>query len=325
MTKVELEMLETATLALRGDQDRDGWEAQALARIGLWRTQAERGVPGALAELGVAVRAALLGAQAEGAAVAVAELPGRTVDPPDGTRGLRLSEERLGGTLAYVLQRAPRMLEAVLREAVRAGADEVRAGKATRRTASQQVLDRLLRQGVNGFRDSAGRNWSLTSYTEMAVRAEVQARALDAGDATIRALGLTQVIVSDSPRECDICRPFEGQVLTLDGSGSGSLADARARGYQHPNCTHSHSAYIPGVTKREKPKHDPDGYEAKQQQRYMERKIREWKRAEVLALDPAAQAAAKAKVRTWQAALRKHVSDNDLKRLPGRESITRAV
>lgn len=336
-------MLETAALALRGDQDRDGWEARALAAIRRWRTQAEAGVPGATDALMGAVRAALAGSAAEGAAQALAELPGRTVDPPPGERGLRLSEDRLGVQLASTLQQAPRMLEQVLREAVRAGVDEVRAGKATRRNATQQVLNRLVRNGITGFRDSAGRNWSLTSYAEMAVRTETQARALAAGDASIRAAGLDLVVVSDSPRECDICRPFEGQVLSLNGDTGTvtrtdeltgqpvkvkiytTLADARARGYQHPNCTHSHSAFIPGVTKRRPADSNPDGYAAKEHQRYLERKIREWKRMEVTSLDPAAQAAAKAKVRDWQAALRKHVKDNDLKRLPGRESIKTAV
>lgn len=449
----ELKLLESAALALRGDQTRADWEATSLARIRLWRTQADKLVAGAAAKLAVAVREALLGAQKEGAAVALADIPGRTVDPPDGERGLRLSQDRLGAQLAATLQQTPRLLEAVLREAVRAGVDEVRAGRVTRPQASQQVFNRLALQGITGFRDKAGRNWSLSSYCEMAVRTETQARALAAGDATIKELGLTQVVVSDSPRECDICRPFEGQVLTLaEGSredpvvalvspdvlrkalsptqhlpnmrearelglsedddwdaflaysshpdnqadprerieyyrakiragekvnpikvnppfgGRGkantmdghhraaafleenqpapiqqtdgknpsfidkyvedgmpkalmTLADARAKGFQHPNCTHSYSAYIPGVTKLDKPKANPDGYEQKQRQREMERKVREWKRREALALDPAAKAAARDKVKGWQGQLRKHVAAHDLKRQSGREQL----
>jgi hypothetical protein len=317
----ELKLLESAALALRGDQTAAEWEAASLARIRLWRTQADRLVAGAAAKLAVAVRAALAGAQAEGAAVALADIPGRTVDPPDGERGLRLSQDRLGAQLAATLQQTPRLLEAVLREAVRAGVDEVRAGRVTRPQASQQVFNRLALQGITGFRDKAGRNWSLSSYCEMAVRTETQARALAAGDASIRALGLTQVVVSDSPRECDICRPFEGEVLLLDGSGPGTLADARAKGFQHPNCTHSYSAYIPGTTKLTPAKANPEGYEQKQRQREMERHVREWKRREALALDPAAKAAARDKVKAWQGQLRKHVAAHDLKRQSGREQL----
>lgn len=325
LSQLELDMLESAALALRGDQSAADWERTALARIRLWRTQAERGVAGALAELGVAVRTALLGAQREGAKVALVDLPGQAASEPLDRRGLRLSEKKLGKELAAALQAAPRLLEATLREAVRAGVGEVLDGKATRRIGSQQVLDKLIAQGITGFRDSAGRNWSLTSYTEMAVRTEVQARALAAGDASIKAAGLDQVVVSDSPRECELCRPWEGKVLDLEGTGSNTLAAARSAGFQHPNCTHSYSGYIPGITKVDKPKANPDGYEDKQRQRALERQVRSAKRAEALALDPAKAAAAKARVRDRQAKLRAHVKDKGLKRQPGRESVTRAI
>lgn len=325
LARHELELLESAALALRGDQTAADWEATSLARIRLWRAQAEAGVAGALAELRRAVRTALLGAQREGAATALVDLPGEPAAQPQGMRGVLLSERRLGAQLAAALQAAPRLLEATLREAVRAGVDDVRAGKVTRRTGSQQVLNKLVAQGITGFRDSAGRNWSLSTYTEMAVRTETQARALAAGDVALRAVGLTQVIVSDSPRECPLCRPFEGKVLELDGDGPDSLAAARAAGFQHPNCTHSYSGYQPGITKLEPAQANPDGYEAKQRQRALERQVRSAKRAEALALDPAVRTAAKARVRDRQAQLRQHVKDKGLKRQPGRESITRAV
>lgn len=321
----ELELLESAALALRGDQTAPDWEAISLQRIRMWRAQAEAGVAGAMQELRKALRVALLGAQREGAATALVDLPGEPAAQPQGMRGVLLSERRLGAQLAAALQSAPRLLEATLREAVRAGVDEVRAGNLPRRAASQRVLDKLVAQGVTGFRDKAGRNWSLSSYTEMAVRTETQARALASGDIALRSVGLTQVIVSDSPRECPLCRPYEGKVLDLDGSGSGTLAEARSNGFQHPNCTHSYSGYQPGITKLEKPKANPDGYEAKQRQRALERQVRSAKRAEALALDPAAKAAAKARVRDRQAQLRTHVKDKGLKRQPGRESISKAV
>lgn len=328
LARHELELLESAAQALRGDQTVAGWEATSLQRIRMWRAQAEAAVPGAMTELRKALRVALLGAQREGIATALVDLPGEPAAVPQGMRGVLLSERRLGAQLATALQSAPRLLEATLREAVRAGVDEVRAGKLPRRAASQRVLDKLVAQGVTGFRDSAGRNWSLSSYTEMAVRTETQARALEAGDVAIRAVGITQVIVSDSPRECPLCRPFEGKVLEMDGDGVDgpeTLTSARAKGFQHPNCTHSYSAYQPGITKLEPAKANPDGYEAKQRQRALERQVRSAKRSEALALDPAAKAQARARVRDRQAQLRQHVKDEGLKRQPGRESVTRAV
>lgn len=349
MSQVELDQLEAVAKVLRGDQTDPQWAATALARIAAWRAQAERGVAGARQELGKAVRVALLGAQTDGAAAALADLPGTPAAAPLQPRGIHLSEQRLGKTLAAALQHVPHILEQHLREAVRASVAQVHAEGTTltRRAGSQQVLDKLVKQGITGFRDKAGRNWSLSSYTEMAVRTELQTAALEAGDHELREVGLDLIVVSDSPRECPVCAPYEGGVLSLDGppgqppetvtraSEVGgapvqvrvltSLATARAAGFQHPNCTHSYSGFVPGATELEPADTNPDGYEEKQHQRHLERKVREWKRAEVLALDPAAQQRAAAKVRDWQAALRQHVKSNGLKRQPGRESITRAV
>lgn len=325
LTAYELALMESAAATLRGDQSRPEWATTALARITQWRRAAEAGVPGALRELADAVRVALAGAAEAGATEALVDLPGLPSVPPAGVPGVTLAVARLGEQLAAALQQTPRLMEVVLREAVAAGVADVRAGTATRRQGSQQVLDRLVRQGVTGYRDSAGRNWSLTSYTEMAVRTETQAAALDAGETRIRDLGLDSVLVSDSPRECPLCRPFEGKVLKLDGAGPGTLAHARAQGFQHPNCTHAFSGYIPGVSKPGEATANPDGYEEKQHQRYLERKVREWKRMEAVSLDPARQAVARAKVREWQTQLRDYVKANGLKRQPGRESITKAV
>jgi len=91
------------------------------------------------------------------------------------------------------------------------------------------------------------------------------------------------------------------------------------------DCTHSIRAYLPGATRTASTKTDPAGYEAKQKQRYMERKVREWKRREALALDDAASVRARGKVREWQAALREHVDRHDLKRLRYREQINLAT
>lgn len=332
------------TLAAGGDTDTsEDWATQALYRLRLWRLRADRGIAGAQAELAEVVASVMVAAHTDGYALALTELPDDTdTTIPGGARVLAQADDLTTRVMA-AMQQVPRLLEATYREAVQAGAAEVTAGKATRLQASQQVLDRLGSRGITGFRDVAGRNWSLTSYTEMAVRTETGRVAIDGHAAALVDAGQDLVKVSDSPRECPTCAPWEGKVLSLTGATvgglmpsatggpavrvdvAGTLAQARARGLFHPNCTHSHSLYLPGATSTKPAKADPDGYAAKQRQRAMERKVREWKRREALALDDAAKAQARAKVRDWQSALREHVDANDLKRLTRREQIGRAI
>ncbi len=92
------------------------------------------------------------------------------------------------------------------------------------------------------------------------------------------------------------------------------------------NCTHQVYPYVPGLTDAARVAHsDPDVYEARQQQRYLERGVRAWKMRAATSLDEARATAAQAKAREWQARLREQVDANGLKRLSYREQIGKAI
>ncbi|MYY08820.1 phage capsid protein [Streptomyces sp. SID4919] len=214
-------------------------------------------------------------------------------------------------------------------------------GTGTRRQATQDAMRRFADRGIKAFTDRAGRAWSLTSYAEMAVRTSVGRAATEAHMRTLTSYGIDLVIVSDSPRECPLCRRWERRVLTIGGPYgartvevehaiedgrmipvriAGSLDEARRAGLQHPNCRHSVSAYTPGVTTVGDARPDPAGYEAGQRQREIERHIRRHKCHLAAATTPEAQRAARAKVRQWQGAMRDHLAAHpDLRRLRHRE------
>lgn len=332
--------------ALKDDPDSPTWEARRLAEVQRIRQYAARDTRRALIELENLIRDLVLHAYNHGAALALDDLDelGRPI-AGGGLAGVAASETfrnaamRSLGNLDRVL---PQILSAAYAEAVAAGAVEVLGGGNTRLQASQHVLDRLLSDGVRGFTDKAGRAWSLETYTEMAVRTVTGQAAVQGHVDQLQRAGLDLVMVSDSPRECPLCRPWEGKVLSIGGTVgaviapsvttgeavtvrvAGSVAQAKAAGLQHPNCTHRLTAYLPGASKP-KATAAPDGYEAKQRQRAIERHIRSWKRREQLALTDEAAARARAKVRAWQGALREHVDAHDLKRLRRREQIGTAT
>jgi hypothetical protein len=220
-------------------------------------------------------------------------------------------------------------------------AARILTGSETRLQAAQGAWQALIDKGLTSFRDSAGRNWRLSSYVEMVARTNAQRAAIQGQTDRLTSLGVDLVIVSDHTQECKLCRPYEGKILSLGGPVGkvqvehgardnvmvtvtvvDTLDGARARGFQHPNCRHSVSAYLPGVTKAPTSTEDPEGDQARQRQRHLERRIRAAKEQAEGALTPEARRAANRKIAARQKALRDHLAAHpDLKRLRYREQI----
>jgi hypothetical protein len=259
--------------------------------------------------------------------------------------GAKLVGANVAGARAYVREAQNlvgamdhgifRQVDDIYRQIVTEGAGLGIAGAETRLQATQRILDRFADKGITGFVDSAGRNWGIDTYAEMATRTTLNRAAIGGHVDTLKANDQDLVLVSDSPEECPLCRPWEGRVLSLTGKtrgrvqfGDGSEAniagtvdEARAAGLFHPNCTHRFGLFIPGLTKPMKGVDNPEGYEDRQRQREIERNIRKWKKREAVAIDGGSAAKANAKVKEWQAAQRQFVKDKDRKRLYYREQI----
>jgi len=200
-------------------------------------------------------------------------------------------------------------------------------GTDTRRQAAQKALNKFANQGITGFTDRAGRNWDMSSYVEMATRSASGRAAIQGHIDRQVQEGRDLVVISDHPSECPLCRPYEGEILSISGNNPeyGALDTAVSNGLFHVNCRHSLTGYIPGLTKVEKGRPDPTGYDKTQQQRYNERQIRKWKRRESVAVTPADKAKSKAKIKEWQKINREFVKDNpSLVRKPYREQLAKA-
>lgn len=235
---------------------------------------------------------------------------------------------RINGTHLPVL----RWAEDSYREVIAtAGLPGVLLGTLTRRAASQHAWEHLVTHGITGFTDKAGRGWNLASYVEMATRTGVAQAAVEGHMDRLADAGIDLVIVSNSPHECKLCRRWEGKILTRNGPGgartitaehavtdkqvtvevAGSVADAIAAGLLHPNCRHTLTAYLPGLTKVPTNTEDPEGDAARQKLRGLEREVRALKLAATSTIDPTAKAKLEARVRAKQAQIRRHVSDTE--------------
>jgi hypothetical protein len=196
-------------------------------------------------------------------------------------------------------------------------------GVDVRLRAAQRALDSFANSGITGFVDRQGRQYDIRSYTEMATRTALLNAQRQGRAARLEANGKDLIIVSSHPNPSPVCAPYERKILSLSGASDRyqSFESAKAGGLFHPNCRHSFTAYVPGLTKIEAPQ-EADDYEQVEKQRYFERQIRQWKRREIVAIDDATQAKARQKIREKQAQLRELTRTYDLVRKSNRESLT---
>lgn len=206
-------------------------------------------------------------------------------------------------------------------------------GVITTREAVRTALNDFADRGIAGFTDRAGRRWQMDSYAEMAVRTGMMNAAVQGYTDDAVANGEHLVIVSDHQDTCPLCAEWERRILALDDAGArmpeseGLLADAETAGLFHPNCLHSVTVYVPGLTDRSSgksrqgytPSMDAQGYRDRQRQRYMERQVRRYKRRQAVATTPEDERLAKAYVDKWQRRLREHTGSTGLPRQYYRE------
>lgn len=180
----------------------------------------------------------------------------------------------------------------------------------------------FLHEGINSIVYSDGKRVNIASYAEVCLRSSSKkayhtgegARAAEWGEY------LVQVTVHGST--CPKCAPWQGRVLIDDvyagGKSDGKhalLSEAMAEGLYHPNCRHTHGVYFDGISyaplETGNAEQDEEMYKAEQKQRYLERKIREWKRVKEGSVDDVERRKAEFKVKQWQAIMRKHINNND--------------
>lgn len=219
-----------------------------------------------------------------------------------------------------------RKSEDAYREIINSTIRESLGGATTRKQAAQKALNKFGNRGITSFIDKKGRQWDMASYTEMATRSSIGNASIQGHIDRMKASNRDLVYVTDHAEECELCRPWEGKILSISGTSTKypSLSDAISQGLFHANCGHDINAYIEGLTDLPKNTSDKEGYENRSKQRYIERQIRHWKRREVVAIDEIEVMKAKNKISAWQKEQRNHLEDTDLRRKYERESITRA-
>ena len=185
----------------------------------------------------------------------------------------------------------------VTQTALDIGAGETVTGVSSWNTAVRHSINRMKENGIIGFIDHAGRRWSAEAYTAMDIRTTVANTARAAVWETNRDFGndLYQVSYHDGARP--LCYPWQNKVISstdnartvtdLDGNeihvyAQSETSYGEAAGLFGINCKHYPKPFVPGVSIIRGQPQDEEAnartYAESQEQRRLERKLREEKR-----------------------------------------------
>jgi hypothetical protein len=205
------------------------------------------------------------GAFGEGADTAATQVAKLKVAPPEipgaftgvSTEAVQTLQDSILGRLEDARRTVGRQVADIYaREQRRSAMLAILGPEGSVRTASGGLQFRLLhdkgvrelaKRGGVGFVDRAGRRWQLDTYAEMATRTVVREAAVEGAKTRMLSHGVDLARVSRSPKPCEICRPWEGRLVSLDG-GTGdyqgeAVADLSSLPNggppMHPRCTHS--------------------------------------------------------------------------------------
>ena len=241
--------------------------------------------------------------------------------------------EAVYGDLDNAAHAAYRMMDDVYRQTVFKSQIAFNSGVLTMDQAIDSATKDFLDKGVNCIQYSNGARVNIASYAEMCLRTSAHRATLIAEGARNQEWGVTTIQITQHGSTCPLCSPWQGRVLIDDVYSGGKASDgnypllstAMAEGLFHPNCRHGSGTFFEGISTAPQPMDKEEverKYQVEQQQRYNERKIREWKRKAEGSMDEAHRKEAKSKVRQWQARQRQHLKENNwLRRDYNREKL----
>ena len=184
-----------------------------------------------------------------------------------------------------------------LQRAVDIGAGETITGVSSWNQAMTHAINRMKQTGITGFIDHAGKRWSAEAYTAMDIRTTVFNVGRSAVWEVNQDFGNDLYLVSYHNGARPLCYPWQSKVISatdnarkvvdLDGNEITVYAQSETS-YGEPaglfgiNCKHYPTPFIPGVSTihdhQQTPEANEKTYEESQEQRRLERTLREEKR-----------------------------------------------
>lgn len=230
---------------------------------------------------------------------------------------------------------------AVYVDTVNKVSSNVIAGVMTPQQAMISGVKQMTQQGLTAFTAGNGAQWSPEAYTSMVIKSNVKNTINDIQDIRIQEAGGNYIEINSYSGARPLCSQDQGQIFSLNGDTTpiidinGNVIRVRSwlestngepAGILGINCGHQKFMFVPELSayNREKinRKENDETYEEKQQQRYLERQIRNAKR-EVSSLESAGLNADKEKdkVKEKQLQMRQFINTSGRSRDYSREKV----
>lgn len=218
----------------------------------------------------------------------------------------------------------------------------VRSGVSIFTQVVSQAVKEMAENGITGFTDKSGRNWTPEAYVSMDIRTTVHNASINSTKIRQEEYGTDIFMCSAHPASRPSHYDYQNKFYSWnnrsgifkDGKGNEhSFEPVSVTGYGSAgglfgiNCHHSPKVVIPNVTiphdtEVETKKQNDKNYSNQQTQRNLERNIRQAKRElSVQQKGTPEYTEASAKVRSAQADMRSFISETGLKRQSSREQI----
>lgn len=281
--------------------------------------------------------------EGEAAAAAALRFTGRAFTPIAGTsvQAVAMVALSLESRLEVLNQRLTRYPQDAHQRIVALYSPNTLLGVTTSRVQQASAVQRFLAEGITGFVDKANRRWTIGSYAEMAGRTTVNRAFNDAGIWRMGQSGIHLVTVVRGLDSCKRCAAWAGKILSTDGTPAGprilphatrsesvtvnvagTVEEARAAGWGHPNCRCRLVAYSPGLTVPQgDTTYDEEAEKERADQRALEREIRSAKRRKASAMTDTDRRKAAQDVRAAQAEMRDFIGRTGRNRQSYREQL----
>ena len=207
------------------------------------------------------------------------------------------------------------------------------------RQAIAEACSEWSQQGLQAFKDSAGRQWTTEAYAQTVIRSNMTQAATETQFTRMEELGEDLVEISSHLGARPKCEPYQGKIFSISGKSSNyqwlysedntvwGNTVGQPDGLFGVNCRHVMYPYFPGTEKTFHPQDEErnaTAYANSQRQRALERSIREAKRNLDLMTktkDEPSINKAKDLLRNRESNMREFIDATGRKRRPDREEV----